>query len=174
MAALRLLTIGHSYTVSANRRLARAIQQAGAGRWCVTVAAPTYFRGHNDIRPAELRVGPNEVCPVVPLRAYATGFVHGFFYSAELRSLLARGWDMVHAWEEPYILAGGQIAWGTPAPTRFVVRSAQSLPKCYPRPFAQIERGSSPPVARWTSLRPGRSALAKEQTMSFRACSANT
>jgi hypothetical protein len=43
-----------------NRKLAAAVREAGGGRWEVTVAAPTYFHGHRDIRPAVLDVGPGQ------------------------------------------------------------------------------------------------------------------
>jgi glycosyltransferase involved in cell wall biosynthesis len=70
---------------------------------------------------------------------YLTYRVHVFFYGPELRGLLAQGWDMVHCWDEPYILAGGQVAWWTPPGTPLVYRTAQSLQKRYPPPFNLIE-----------------------------------
>ena len=36
----RLLTIGHSYVVATNRRLAHEMAIAGAGEWEVTCVAP--------------------------------------------------------------------------------------------------------------------------------------
>src|SRR5258705_6619033 len=45
----RLLTIGHSYVVATNRRLAHEMAVQGAGEWSVTAAAPARFRG--DLRP---------------------------------------------------------------------------------------------------------------------------
>jgi glycosyltransferase involved in cell wall biosynthesis len=81
-----------------------------------------------------------EPCPVTVLPARMTRFVHLFTYGRGLRQLLRSGWDLVHAWEEPYVLAGAQLAFHTPAPTRFVFRSAQSLNKWYPPPFGQLEQ----------------------------------
>ena len=142
MRPLRLLTVGHSYATDANRDLAHAMQAAGGSRWAVTVAAPTYFHGRRDLRPAVLHVGPAEPVPVVPVRAYLTWQVHTFHYGRRLRALLADKWDVVHAWEEPYILAGAQIARWAPAGARYVFRTAQSLPKVYPPPFSWAERAT--------------------------------
>jgi glycosyltransferase involved in cell wall biosynthesis len=143
------LTIGHSYAVDVNRRLAHAIAAAGAGRWEVTVAAPMYFAARKDIRPAVLRVAPGEPCPVIPLPARLTRQVHIFSYGMQLRKILRQGWDLVHAWEEPYICAGWQIGRGVPAGTPFVFRSAQSLPKDYPFPFSRFERRTVDRAAGW-------------------------
>ncbi len=149
MPTRRLLSIGHSYTLAVNRRLAHAIQEAGGGRWEVVAAAPTYFHGHRDLRPAVLDATPDEPTPVVPLRAYLTSRVHLFFYGRRLRSLLREGWDLVHAWEEPYVLAGYQVAAWTPAAVPFVFRTAQSLNKRYPPPFSRFERSVVDRCAGW-------------------------
>jgi glycosyltransferase involved in cell wall biosynthesis len=136
----RLLTVGHSYALGVNRKLAAAVQEAGGGRWQVTVAAPTCFHGQRDIRPAVLEVAPGEPVPVAPVRAYLTNRVHVFLYGRRLRSLLAEGWDLVHCWEEPYVLAGAQVAAWTPARVPFVFRTAQNQDKAYPPPFCWAER----------------------------------
>jgi glycosyltransferase involved in cell wall biosynthesis len=56
---------------------------------------------------------------------------------------------MVHAWEEPYILAGAQIAAAVPRSARFVFRTAQSLSKWYPPPFDCFERYTVRRAAGW-------------------------
>jgi glycosyltransferase involved in cell wall biosynthesis len=81
--------------------------------------------------------------------AYLTRRVHVFLYGRGLRGLLGQGWDMVHCWEEPYILAGGQVAWWTPRGTPLVYRTAQSLNKRYPMPFNWIERYAMERAAGW-------------------------
>jgi len=48
----RLLTIGHSYVVAANRRLAHEMAMQGGRRWHVTTVAPRRFRG--DLRQLHL------------------------------------------------------------------------------------------------------------------------
>ncbi|CAN5169310.1 glycosyltransferase family 4 protein [soil metagenome] len=146
---LRLLTIGHSYSVDVNRRLAHAIQRASAGRWNVTVGAPTYFAGRNDIRPSILKLNPDEPCEVRPIPTLFTRQVHTFFYRNPIRSLLQEGWDLVHAWEEPFILAGWQISRHVPATTPFVFRTAQSLPKRYPLPFRRFENSTVQRAVGW-------------------------
>ena len=136
----RLLTLGHSYVVGLNRRLAHEMAKVGGNEWEVVVGAPTDFASTNDLRPVRLEASKSEPCRVVPIPAYLTRRVHAFVYGRRLRSLLAEGWDLVHCWEEPYIFAGGQIAWWTPRGTPLVVSTHQSIAKRYPPPFSWIER----------------------------------
>lgn len=137
---LRLLTVGHSYTIGLNRALIREI--AADRRFEVTVAAPRRFRG--DLRPLTLDPEP----PGSPLLlqgvgARCTGLIHVFqYHHAELKALLrSKPFDVVHAWEEPYIYAGYQIARELgEAPSRFCFRTAQSYVKWYPPPFGYFEQ----------------------------------
>jgi glycosyltransferase involved in cell wall biosynthesis len=85
----------------------------------------------------------------VALPAYLTRRVHVFFYGRRLRTVLRAGWDVVHCWEEPYILAGAQVAWWLPRGTPLVYRTAQSLPKRYPPPFNGLERFAMRRAAGW-------------------------
>jgi phosphatidyl-myo-inositol dimannoside synthase len=144
----KLLSLGHSYAVTMNRRLAHELARVDR-RWEVTAAAPRYFHGARDLRPVRLEVQANEPCRLVAVDAYATQRVHLFVYGPSLRPLLAEGWDVVHCWEEPYILAGAQLAYWTPEGARLVFRTAQSLNKQYPPPFAWIERYSMGRAAGW-------------------------
>jgi glycosyltransferase involved in cell wall biosynthesis len=96
-----------------------------------------------------LETAGNEACPLVPVNAYLTGRVHFFFYGPELRALLADRWDLVHGWEEPYILAGAQLAWWTPPSTPLVLFSAQNLSKKYPPPFNWVERYAMAHASGW-------------------------
>ena len=144
----RLLTIAHSYVVGMNRRLAHEMARVGGGDWEVTAVAPEYFDG-NDLRPVRLEVGADEPCRVVPVPAYLTRRIHAFVYGPRLRSLLAEGWDTVHCWEEPYILAGGQVAGWTPPRAALVFRTAQSIAKNYPPPFRWVERYAMGRAAGW-------------------------
>lgn len=122
-----------------NRRLAHEMARAGGADWQVVAAAPEYFHG-NDLRPVRLERVADEPCPVVGVDAYLTRFVHAFVYGPRLRSLLAASWDVVHCWEEPYILAGGQLAGWTPRRAALVFRTAQNTLKRYPPPFNWVER----------------------------------
>jgi phosphatidylinositol alpha-1,6-mannosyltransferase len=133
----RLLTIGHSYVVSLNRRLAGELAKEGADRWSVTAVAP--IRYHGDLRPIALETSPGERCDVRGLPAHLTRFPHVMFYGG-LRKLLAEPWDLVHCWEEPYVAAGAQIAAATPAGPAFVFATFQNLNKQYPPPFGWMER----------------------------------
>lgn len=107
----------------------------------MTAAAPKYYHG-NDLRPVRLEAAADEPCPVVPLDAYFTRRVHVFVYGGRLRSLLAAGWDVIHCWEEPYILAGRQVAAWTQCSAALVYRTAQSIDKKNPPPINWVERYS--------------------------------
>ncbi len=138
MSARRLLTVGHSYVVALNRRLADEMARAGAGRWEVTAVAPRFMVG--DLRPIWLEPLPKEADRLHPVRMYGSRFPHVMAYGRELRSLLRGGWDLVHMWEEPYVLAGFQVCRWTPAATPLVFWTAQNLSKRYPPPFDWFER----------------------------------
>ncbi|HYR11897.1 MAG TPA: glycosyltransferase family 4 protein [Longimicrobium sp.] len=132
----RLLTLGHSYVVGTNRRLAQAMARAGAGEWEVTAAAPASFPG--DLGPITLTPEPGE--RVEPVSVHGAGRIHTMRYGPELRELLRREWDVVHCWEEPFILAGAQVAAWTPRRAKLVFATFQNLPKRYPPPFGWMER----------------------------------
>jgi glycosyltransferase involved in cell wall biosynthesis len=125
------------------------MSQASDGEWEITAAGPAYFHGGQDLGPLWLESDAAEPCPVVRLPAYFTRHVHFFLYGRALRRLLAAGWDLVHCWEEPYILAGGQVAWWTPRGIPLVYRTAQSNPKVYPPPFGAVERYAMSRAAGW-------------------------
>jgi len=108
----------------------------------VTVAAPRFFQG--DLRPIEMEPEP-EGSPLhlVPLETKRSRYIHIFSYdSRALVDLIRKGdFDVVHAWEEPYIFAGYQIARALKnSPARFCFRTAQSYVKRYPPPFSYFER----------------------------------
>jgi glycosyltransferase involved in cell wall biosynthesis len=148
----RLLTIGHSYVVALNRRLAHEMARAGGDSWEVTAVAPTYFRGSKDLRPVALERNGPEPCALVGVPAYLTGRVHCFVYGHALRNLLAVGWDLVHCWEEPYVLAGRQVAWWTRPDAALVYATFQNLPKRYPPPFNWFERASLNRADGWVAF----------------------
>lgn len=147
---LRLLTIGHSYVVGTSRGLANAMAAVGAGEWEVTVAAPERFPG--DLGPIELRPQANERARVVAVPVSGAARIHTMRYGASLRSLLRQGWDVVHCWEEPFILAGAQIAAWTPGDATLVFATFQNLPKRYPPPFAWTERYALWRAAGWIAF----------------------
>jgi glycosyltransferase involved in cell wall biosynthesis len=70
-----------------------------------------------------------------------------------LRRLLKdEPWDLVHCWEEPFILAAGQVARWTPRRTPLVYFTAQNLDKRYPPPFGWIERQSVRRCSGWIGV----------------------
>jgi len=140
MSRLRILTIGHSYCVAMNRALVREV--ARDPEFDITVAAPSYF--HGDLRPIVLEPEPpGSPLRLVPLDTRLSRFIHVFRYDgAALKALVKNGdFDVVHAWEEPYVYAGYQIAKALKdSRARFCFRTAQSYVKRYPPPFNFFER----------------------------------
>src|SRR5262245_65212531 len=98
----RLLSVAHSYCVALNRRLAHEMTRAGGDRWEVTAVAPAFFRG--ELRPVPLELIANEPCRLEVVPAYFTRQIHVMLYGRRLRQILREPWDLVHCWEEPYIL----------------------------------------------------------------------
>ena len=140
----RLLSIAHSYAVALNRRLANEMAREGGEDWEVTAVAPAYF--HRELPTA---YAPRESCTLRMVRAHFTSRTHIFLYGRELQDLLRRNWDLVHCWEEPYVLAAGQIARWTDGRTPFVFWTAQNIAKSYPWPFSAIERYCLQRCAGW-------------------------
>jgi glycosyltransferase involved in cell wall biosynthesis len=134
----RLLTIGHSYVVAQNRRLAHAMAIEGAGTWEVTVAAPQRLQG--DLRAIDLEPIPDEASRLVALPVWLGGHSHLRFYGHGIRPLLREPWDVVHCWEEPYVLAAAQVARHVPSEAIFVPATFQNIAKRYPGPIASAER----------------------------------
>jgi len=138
MRPRRLLTVSHSYIVALNRRLAAELSRAGDGEWLVTAVSPRRY--HGDLRDITLERMPEEPNALRPINAYGTRSNHLFFYDPSLARVLREGWDVVHVWEEPFVVAGAQIAAWIPRDVPFVISTAQNIRKRYPPPFAQFER----------------------------------
>jgi glycosyltransferase involved in cell wall biosynthesis len=148
---LRVLTIGHSYGITLNRAVAREVAQDPDFE--VTAAAPEYFYG--DLRPIAMEPEP-EGSPLrlVPLAARCTRYVHFFWYdNAALKALIQKGdFDVVYAWEEPYIVAGYQIARALRnSSARFSFWTMQNYNKRYPPPFDYFERSVLARSQAWVS-----------------------
>jgi glycosyltransferase involved in cell wall biosynthesis len=116
----------------------------------VTVAAPASYAG--DLRPVALEWLEGEPYTLEAIAVRFTRVPHLFLYGSRLRTLLAGSWDVVHAWEEPYIVAGWQIARGTRPQAALVFSSFQNQPKRYPPPFCWIERYCLARAAGWTAF----------------------
>lgn len=138
---VRLLTISHSYVVALNRRLASSVAEASNGRYDVTVVAPEFF--HGDLRPIPLERRADEThISLIPIPVFGSKHAQVFVYGTRLKGVLRRGWDLVHCWEEPYVLSGAQIAHWTAASTPLVYATFQNIAKQYPPPFGYLERRS--------------------------------
>jgi glycosyltransferase involved in cell wall biosynthesis len=143
----RILSIGHSYCVALNRRLAHEMARAGGAEWEVTAVAPAFF--HADFGAIACERFAGESCRLEAIPAYMTGRIHLFVYGRRLRELIRQNCDLVHCWEEPYILAGAQTAWWTPRDVPFVFWTMQNLVKRYPPPFSLIEKYCFDRCAGW-------------------------
>lgn len=146
----RVLSIAHSYSVALNRRLAHEMALTGRGEWEVTAVAPSFFRG--DLREIELEPFPGEASRLEPVRARLSGHIHVMTYGRRLKELLRSNWDVVHCWEEPYILAGGQVARWTPRQSKLVFATFQNISKRYPPPFNLVERYSMNRASGWIAF----------------------
>ncbi|HET7189600.1 MAG TPA: glycosyltransferase family 4 protein [Gemmatimonadaceae bacterium] len=132
-----LLTIGHSYVVGLNRRLADEMAREAGDRWRVTAAAPESYAG--DLGRITLERTGEDASEVVPLPVHLDRSPHLMMYG-RLAPLMKRQWDVVHCWEEPYVMAAAQIAAAAPRPAAFVFSTFQNIAKSYPPPFNWIER----------------------------------
>ena len=148
-AARRLVTIGHSYVVGANRRLAHEIAVESGGRWDVTVVAPARYRADLGVMAAQAVDGETGRLELLDVRF--DRIPHLMWY-ANLPRVLDASWDLVHCWEEPYILAGAQIARRTPRNARLVIASFQNLAKTYPWPFSAFERAAMTRADGWIAF----------------------
>jgi glycosyltransferase involved in cell wall biosynthesis len=110
----------------------------GAGEWQVTTAAPSRLQG--DLRYIELEPIANEADSLVPIDLRCGSHPHLRIYGRKLRSLLKQQWDIVHGWEEPYVIASAQIARSVQDGVRFVPATFQNISKRYPPPIDRVER----------------------------------
>jgi glycosyltransferase involved in cell wall biosynthesis len=147
---LKLLTIGHSYVVASNRRLAHEMAVQGRGRWSVTAAAPKRLNG--DLREVVLEPIGHEASRTEPLAVRFGWSPHLRHYEPRVRAVLNRPWSVVHIWEEPYVAAAAQIASAAPPDARVVPATFQNLVKRYPPPFSYFERRVMRRAAGWIAF----------------------
>ena len=110
----------------------------GSGEWQVTAAAPARLQG--DLRSIELEPISNEADSLVPIDLHFGSHPHLRMYGSQLRSLLQQSWDVVHGWEEPYVMASAQIARRVQRGVKFVPATFQNINKRYPPPVGIVER----------------------------------
>jgi len=120
-----------------NRRLADEMARAGGDGWSVTAAAPRRYAG--DLGPIQFEPSTDEAAQAVPLPVHLDRSPHLMIYG-RLAPLMKQPWDIVHCWEEPYVMAAAQIAAAAPRAARFVFSTFQNLAKSYPPPFNWIEQ----------------------------------
>ena len=140
----RLLTVGHSYAVALNRRLAGEMHRTpslpGEPPWEVTVVAPLSVRG--DLRTIALEPPLAGAAPTVGVSVYGSRSLHTLSYGRATRDLVrGTAWDFVHLWQEPYTWAGYQLGrWAGATPHAHY--TFQNLAKSYPAPVAWLERSA--------------------------------
>jgi glycosyltransferase involved in cell wall biosynthesis len=148
-AERRLLTVGHSYVIAENRRLAHEMAVQGKGRWQVTAVAPSSF--HADLRHVDCEPIVDEACELrtVPVRLDRSPH---FMWYGGLRQAMAGSWDVVHCWEEPYVFAGAQIARASSPDAALVVATFQNISKTYPWPLSVFERQTMARADGWIAF----------------------
>ena len=149
MSAKRILTLGHSYVVSANRRLAHEMAVQGNGQWDVTAVAPTRYRA--DLGRVSARPFEGEASQLQTVDVHLDRVPHLMWY-AGLSPVLESPWDIVHCWEEPYILAACEVARQAPSGAKLVMASFQNIAKDYPWPLSSFERSSMERADGWIAF----------------------
>src|SRR5689334_11898279 len=112
--------------------------EQGCGVRQVTEVALARLDG--DRRCIQFATISNEACSVVPIDLHFDSHPHLRMFSRKLRAVLRQPWDVVHGWEEPYVLASAQIARGLQPDTKFVPATFQNIRKRYPPPIDMLER----------------------------------
>lgn len=134
----KILSIGHSYVVGVNRRLVNEMSRISEGKWEVQAISPTKLK--NDFRHFQYQSEPTDICKISTLPVYFDSPIHTMFYDWRIADILKSDWDVVHCWQEPYIVCGGQVAALTPKTAKLVYYSPQNIDKQYPPPFGWIEK----------------------------------
>lgn len=134
----KILSIGHSYVVGVNRRLVNEMSRISTDKWEVQAIAPSRLK--NDFRYFEYQAEPTDICKVSTLPVYFDTPIHTMFYNWRIADILNNDWDIIHCWQEPYVVCGGQIAYFSPKTAKLVYYSPQNIEKRYPLPFGWIER----------------------------------
>lgn len=146
MTSRRVLSISHSYVVALNRALPNALARLG---WDVTVVAPPFFQG--DLRPITLETSAMETARLRPVTLRVARHPRLMTWSRDLQRVLDDDWTIVHAWEEPYIPAGAQVARGL-RNGRLVFATFQNISKRYPPPFNWLEQYSLARAHGWIAF----------------------
>lgn len=122
---------------------------AGKNKWQVAVVAPKYFHGGSDLHPVCFEPLHEEPCDLISLDTYGSRFVHCFIYESKLRSILKQNWNLIHCWEEPYVLAGAQVSFFKDTNMPIVYHTAQNIRKTYPPPLCWTEQYTMHRASGW-------------------------
>src|SRR3954453_19365380 len=87
----RLVTLGHSYVISANRRLAHEMAVQGGGSWQVTALAPASYRG--DLGRVRTQPFEGEANELKTVGVHLDRVPHLMWFSG-LRAVLDADWDV--------------------------------------------------------------------------------
>ncbi len=144
---MRILTIGHSYVVKINRTvIARLAERNDLN---LTVISPNFIRG--DLRP--IQIEPRDTAEKYHLIGVDCRFnsrIHLLWYKDLKRTMRQGAYDLVHIWEEPYMLPGYQIArQAVKAGIPYFYKTDQNLVKRYPWPFSRFEDYCNAHAAGW-------------------------
>jgi glycosyltransferase involved in cell wall biosynthesis len=134
---IKILSIGHSYVVGVNRRLVNEMARISDGKWEVHVVTPSKL--NNDFRHFEYRAESTDICSISSVPVYFDRPIHIMSYDWRIADILKSNWDIIHCWEEPYIVAGAQIAYLTPKTAKLVYYTPQNIEKKYQMPFSIFE-----------------------------------
>lgn len=137
MSKIKVLSIGHSYVVASNRRFMEKIGEQD--EFEVTIVAPKFMRAALNDTYAEKNTSPKT--SLILLNAFFTKWIHIFFYMGLGRIIKKGSYDIIHLWEEPYILSGYQIArLAKKANIPLIFSTYQNNNKKYPWPFSYFEK----------------------------------
>tara|TARA_R110000868_G_scaffold132380_2_gene343130 strand:- start:57666 stop:58799 length:1134 start_codon:yes stop_codon:yes gene_type:complete len=134
---IRVLTIGHSYVVAANRTFIHEL--ANDPRFEITMVAPEKMDAA--LRSIEYEKPEINNLRIITLAVRFTKKIHFFMYRGLDEVIKPGAYDFIHLWEEPYIFSGYQIAKKAKrAGIPYFFVTYQNLNKRYPFPFSYFER----------------------------------
>jgi glycosyltransferase involved in cell wall biosynthesis len=142
MKRIKVLTVGHSFVVEANRAVMNTVNQFDDVE--VTIVSPDKMK--SEMGEIIAIPGPNVV--IVP--TYLSQRIHLFFYTKIEKLLKSGNYDLIYIWEEPYIYSGFQIArLAKKYKIPYVFSTFQNINKKYPFPFSFIENYVSKNSSGW-------------------------
>ncbi|MBH47510.1 MAG: glycosyl transferase family 1 [Halobacteriovorax sp.] len=137
MKKIKILTIGHSYVVAANRTFIHEL--AKDPRYDITMVAPE--RMDAALRSIEYEEETTSQIKIIKQPVRLTKKIHFFMYRGLDEVIKPGAFDFIHLWEEPYIFSGYQIAKKAKmAGIPYFFVTYQNLNKRYPFPFSYFER----------------------------------